>query len=272
LIYRLTGIRLSPQKRTLLANRVRRRLRATGLADFEAYYQHLQSIEPSHPEWDAFLQEITTHETYLFRDDAHWNWLLNQFLPSAMARTGLAQSPRPLRFWSAACSTGDEAFSIAACVAHTGLNADTRTDVSILGTDIGIDAVRQAREATFSARAMRMVPPAMRDRWFQKLTGERWQARPTLRQWTEFRQHNLLEPLAAEPFDVVFLKNVLIYFDEASKRKVLQQVRQRLRPGGLLLAGAAEGVSDLIRDFERLQPWLYRWPGTTNPSTRSGAF
>lgn len=260
LIYKRTGIHVSPQKKTLLSNRLRRRLRNTGIASFEDYFKHLKQLPPKDPEWDAFLQEITTHETYLFRDEAQWDWFRKSFLPDFVARVRDRNQPKRLRVWSAACSTGDEAMTIATCIAATVPNAAT-WNVEILGTDIGIGAVEQAQSGVFGERAMRLVPKDLQQRFFQIAKDANiWQAKPAIASMTAFRQHNLMDPLRERPFDITFLKNVLIYFDTASKLKVLDNVKAVIRPGGLLVAGAAEGVSDLLKDFVRIQPWLYQRP------------
>lgn len=259
LIYSRTGIRVSPQKKTLLSNRLRRRLRLTGIEGFEQYYRHLRQLGPRNPEWDAFLQEITTHETYLFRDPAQWDWFQDTFLPACAAARACG-GRACLRIWSAACSTGDEAFTAACCIAGTLPNAATRR-IQILGTDIGIVAVEQARAAVFNERAMRLVPDACRKRFFNKAKDAyAWQAKPILTQMVAFRQHNLLDRLAEDPFDVVFLKNVLIYFDRDSKRRVMANVGTMVRPGGMLVVGAAEGVADFAGSLVRIQPWLYQRP------------
>ena len=259
LIYARTGIRVSPQKKTLLSNRLRRRLRQTGINSFGDYFQHLKRLPAADPEWDAFLQEITTHETYLFRDEAQWAWLRTSYLPECAARAGKSTRPT-LRIWSAACSTGDEPHTIASCIAAC-LPDLAKWRVQILGTDIGVGALEQAKAGVFGERAMRLVPDDFRTRFFTKARDANvWQAKPALGAMLRFRQHNLLEPLREEPFDLVFLKNVLIYFDAASKRRVLEHVRAAIMPGGLLVAGAAEGVGDLLKDFVRIQPWLYRKP------------
>ena len=117
LIYRRTGIRISPQKKTLLSNRLRRRLRKTGAGGFNDYYNHLRRLRPDHPEWDAFLQEITTHETYLFRDEGQWEWFRKTYLPQCAGRSLLRRTPALAALWSAACSTGDEVYTAAACIA-----------------------------------------------------------------------------------------------------------------------------------------------------------
>lgn len=259
LIYQRTGIHVSPQKKTLLSNRLRRRLRDTGIATFEQYFQHLKRLGPLDPEWDAFLQEITTHETYLFRDEGQWEWFRNEFL-SAREADARSTGRKALRIWSAACSTGDEVFTIATCIAANLTNFQ-QWKVVILGTDIGVGALEQARSAVFNERAMHRVSEELRRRFFVKAKdAQTWQAKPVLTSLATFRQHNLMDALRELPFDLVFLKNVLIYFDAASKQKVMANVRSAIRPGGLLVAGAAEGVGDLLKDFERIQPWLYRRP------------
>ena len=259
LIYARTGIRISAQKKTLLSNRLRRRLRATGITCFDDYFDHLKKLSAGHAEWDAFLQEITTHETYLFRDANQWEWFSQTFLTEIQAAARRGERSKTLRIWSAACSTGDEAGTIACCIADR-LTNHREWKIEIVGTDIGIGALEQARKAVFGVRAMRLVPPTLRSRFFTPVDEEHWAAQPVLKQWLSFRQHNLLEPLRTQPFDLIFVKNVLIYFDAGSKQQVFRVIDQALRPGGLLVSGPAEGVADLVRDYERVHTWLHRKP------------
>jgi chemotaxis protein methyltransferase CheR len=254
LIYQKTGIRVSPQKKTLLSNRLRRRLRQTGIKDFDEYYSHLRQLRANDPEWDAFLQEVTTHETYLFRDEVQWRWFQEHL------RERGAGTEKSLRIWSAACSTGDEPATIACCVAAC-VPQYQQKKIQVLGTDIGAGALEQAKSGVFGERSMRLVPEEYRRRFFTKAKDAQiWQAKPALTSMLAYRHHNLMEPLRDSPFDLVFLKNVMIYFDTASKKQVVTNVRAMIRPGGLLVAGAAEGVADLVKDYIRLQPWLYRRP------------
>ena len=258
LIYKRTGIRISAQKKTLLSNRVRRRLRETGIDDFGTYLKHLKQLRPKAPEWDAFLQEITTHETYLFRDESQWNWFCSYLKQRATAVQN-GREPKKLRIWSAACSTGDEACTIACCIV-SHLPSYQQWDIKILGTDIGIGAVEQAKEFVFGQRAMRLVPDNCM-RHFQKAKDAQiWKASPVLSNMISFRQHNLMDRISDPPFDVVFLKNVLIYFDATSKRQVIDNVQASIKPGGLLVAGAAEGVADMVKNYTRIQPWLFQQP------------
>ncbi|MHB8974732.1 MAG: CheR family methyltransferase [Pirellulaceae bacterium] len=259
LIYERTGIRVSPQKKTLLSNRLRRRLRETGIRSFSEYYEHLRRVRPNDPEWEGFLQEITTHETYLFRDAGQWEWLRKTFLTQCAAAARAGTRRRTLRIWSAACSTGDEAFTAACCIA-AALPDHGEWQIRIQGTDIGTGAVEQARTGVFQDRAMRLVPEVYRKRYFHKTAAGMWQACPTLMEKVTFRQHNLLDKLRDSPFDLVFLKNVLIYFAPDSKRRVMDNVRAMIAPGGMLVAGPTEGITDLVRDYTRLEPWLFQRP------------
>lgn len=259
LIYQRTGIRLTSQKKMLLSNRLRRRLRETGIKDFGRYYHHLRALPPEDPEWDAFLQEVTTHETYLFRDEPQWDWFRGYVTQWATAARQ-NKAPRALRIWSAACSTGDEPVTAACCIA--GCLPDlAQWHIEILGTDIGVGALEEAKAAVFGPRAMRLVPDDFRRRFFTKVDGDDlWHPKPVLTDMISYRHHNLLDPIRERSFDLVVLRNVLIYFDPASKTTAIHHVRAAMRPGGLLMAGATENVSELLRDFQRIEPWLYQKP------------
>lgn len=259
LIYDKTGISISPQKRTLLSNRLRRRMRVTGDECYDDYLARLKKLASSDPEWNAFLEEITTHETYLFRDPSQWQWFQNEFLPEMVQAERRGERRATLRIWSAASSTGDEAYTIASCIAGKLLDA-SRWKIEIVGTDIGVGALEKAKQAEFGERAMKHVPDSYRRRFFDQIADDRWKANATLTQWTSFRQHNLLHRLAASPFDLIFLKNVLIYFDAASKVQAMSTVDAALKPGGLLVTGPAEGVADQLSAYQRIHPWLHRKP------------
>lgn len=259
LIYQRTGIHISPKKKSLLSNRIRRRLKATGISCFDEYRHHLQSLPGDDPEWDAFLQEITTHETYLFRDQAQWDWFSRDYLPAIHQESTRGERTKSLRIWSAACSTGDEPYTIALCIA-ANLPRYEDWSIEILGTDIGVGALDAAEAAIFSKRAMQNVPDNLRRRFFSTVAGDQWEAKPSIKRWLRFRRHNLMEPLRVPAFDLIFVKNVLIYFDPQSKQKVFCHVDSLLRAGGLLVNGPAEGIADLVRDYERCKTWLHRKP------------
>jgi len=262
LVYRQTGIRISPKKKALLSNRLQRRLRETGIVGYGAYYEHLKKLKSDDQEWDKFLEEITTHETYLFRDESQWDWFRTVFLPERAGKARAGKSPRSLRVWSAACSTGDEATSVATCIAGC-LHDHSKWDIQIVGTDIGIGALEKAKNFSFGERAMRLVPSDYKRRFFQQTPGaDQWQAKPVLQNMIKYRPHNLMDAFNEKPFDLIFLKNVLIYFDAASKQKVISHVQRKLKPGGYFVAGGAEGVSEFLGGLERISAWLYLNPET----------
>ncbi|MGC3969909.1 MAG: protein-glutamate O-methyltransferase CheR [Pirellulales bacterium] len=260
LVYAKIGVTISPQKVTLLSNRLRRRLRASRIESYDAYFEHLRTTSTDTPEWEAFLQEVTTHETYLFRDEAHWEWIRNVLVPDLMQQARIGKRKPTFRAWSAACSTGDEATSLACCLADR-LQPLNDWKIEIVGTDVGSGAVETARRGEFGERAMRLVPESMRRRFFEFDAQRKcWSSKDVLRRMLTFRTHNLLTPLKEQPFDLVLLKNVLIYFDAASKKQVIGELRRTVRPGGYLITGAAEGVADLIRDLDSTNGWLHRFP------------
>ena len=259
LIYERTGIRVSPQKKTLLSNRVRRRLRETGIRGFAEYYNHLRRLRPTIRSGTRSCKKSPpTRRSCSAMRDIGSGFARSTCRCAAEARAG--SRLRSLRIWSAACSTGDEAFTAACCIADC-LPNHAQWQIRILGTDIGIGAVQQAKTALFGDRAMRLVPEAYKRRYFRKAaTANVWQACPVLTEMVAFRQHNLLDRLRDGPFDLVFLKNVLIYFAPESKRRVMDNVRSAICPGGLLVAGPAEGIGDLVKDYVRLRPWLCQRP------------
>jgi chemotaxis protein methyltransferase CheR len=260
LIYRKIGVAISEQKATLLSNRLRRRLRVLGLDCYDKYFRLLSNASPDADEWQAFLQEITTHETYLFRDQSNWDWLRGTYIPEIQAEARKKQRTTTLRIWSAACSTGDEAATVACCLVDA-IHSSNPLNVEIVGTDIGAATVIEAATTTFGERAMRLVPDTYRKRYFDKMKdGAFWVLKSSLRDLMKFKVHNLLDPIRESAFDLIFLKNVLIYFDRASKKRVLQRVREALWPGGYLITGAAEGVSDLLDEYESIRGWLHRLP------------
>lgn len=259
LIYRVAGIRIPETKRLMVTNRLRRRLRATGLASFAAYYARL-TAEPRDGEMQRFLDVMTTNETYFFRDPHHFDWFGDVFVPEAIRQARDRRRPRSLRIWSAACATGEELYSLALRLrAHRGQLAGW--DLTLLGTDLSAAALDVARSGSYDARALRLIPPADRAANFDHdpATG-RWTLKPEVRALASWRRHNLLDPWTDGAFDCIFLKNVLIYFDPDSKRRVVRNLLDAMARGGYLVVGPTEGVFSMLGSLERQKTWLYRRP------------
>jgi chemotaxis protein methyltransferase CheR len=257
LIYRVAGIRIAENKRVMVSNRVRRRLKATGISSFAEYLTFLISPAGS-DEMPQFLDAITTNETYFFRDTQNYDWLGDTFLPEVIQQALTRKRRKTLRIWSAACSTGEEPYSIALKVlSKKPVLPGWQT--TIVGTDLSGAVLNAARAGSYDARAVRLIEPAQRTTFFNAdPTAERWTVKPEVKAMVTWKQHNLLFPLKEEPFDCIFLKNVLIYFDTESKQSVVKNVINALAKGGYLVVGPTEGIYTMLGSLTKLKPWLYQ--------------
>lgn len=259
LIYQVAGIKIPPTKRVMVSNRLRRRLRATGIGSFSEYHAFLTS-PAGKPEMPRFLDEITTNETYFYRDMRHFDWLSTSFFPELLEAARLRKRPKSLRIWSAAASTGEELYSVALRMAAMK-PAFSGWKLSLLGTDLSGAALASARAASYDDRAVRLVSPAERERYFDHdEAAQRWTLRAEVRGMATWKLHNLLRPLREDPFDCIFIKNVLIYFDTASKQTVTNNLINALGKGAYLVVGPTEGIATMLGPLEKLEPWLYRRP------------
>jgi chemotaxis protein methyltransferase CheR len=257
-IYSTAGIKIGDHKRTLVSNRIRRRLKATGLDDFADYYKLLVS-PTGRDELPQFLNEITTNETYFLRDPHQYDWLRKDFCKQITDPIASAKKPKQIDIWSAASSTGEEPYSIALSLAQ-GLTNIREWKIRIVGTDLSHAVITKAREGVYRERALQLVGDAERKKHFDFVDGDppAWKLKGDIKSLVQFRQHNLLNKLGAGPFDIIFIKNVLIYFDDASKKIVVDHLLRELKPGGYMVVGPAEGIFRMLGDLHRLNPWLYR--------------
>lgn len=258
-IYSVAGIRIQDGKITLLSNRIRRRLRETGITTFDDYYRRLVGRQlPG--ELEQFIDVVTTNETHFFRTASHFDWFAGPFLDDLIARADAADHPRSLRVWSAACSTGEEPYSLAICLAENAARL-TGWQVSILGTDISETVLAVARRASYPERSLEQVDAARRGRHFvPSADGTEWTLKPAVARPCVFRRHNLLEPMRDGPFDCIFVRNVMIYFDRESKQKAVEHLVDALAPGGYLVVGPADGIYELLGALEKRSIFLYRKP------------
>ena len=253
----LVGITLTDRKAEFLAARLGRRLAANGLSDYAAYRRQLQN-DPA--ERVAFTEALTTHTTSFFREKAQYDWLLAEGLPALSA--GGALRKRDLVIWSAACSTGQEGYTALV----VGMQARDRGlwDVNprLIGTDVSRPVLLQAAQAVYSRRDIEGIPETLRQRFLlsSRKDPDRLRIVPELRALATWRQANLAtgEGLDGIAADVVFLRNVLIYFDEEIRTRVIDNVFRRLRPGGYLLTGHTEASHARREGLEIVRPSIYR--------------
>jgi chemotaxis protein methyltransferase CheR len=231
------GIALPDTKRPLVFSRLARRLRALGLADFSAYVDLVEGPR-GEAEVVEMISALTTNVTSFFREKHHFEYLRDLVVPAV---PGIRSGGR-FRIWSAGCSTGEEPYTMA-MVLLGALPDAAAHDVRILATDIDPDVLARARAGAYQDEAMGPVPAAQRDRFFRR-SGPHWSAAPELREIVVFRELNLAGPWPVNgPFDVIFCRNVAIYFDRDSQERVWSGFADRLRPGGLLCIGHSERLT-----------------------------
>ena len=256
-IYKMSGIRIPDTKRTLLSNRVRRRLKAGDFSDFQSYFNHLTSMN-GRSELTGFLDAITTNETSFFRSEKHFDWFRSDFIGEMSSQAHRAERPRELRIWSAACSTGEEPYSIAICLAENQLRL-RGWKLEIVATDLSEDALATAREGIYKDRVVQGLDEKRRRRHFTKLPDKGlWQVKPSLRELVTFRRHNLMTAPPDAAFHCIFIRNVLIYFDRQSKAKVVRNLQAAMDDGGYLVVGPSEGIYDMLGDLTKRSTFLYQ--------------
>ncbi|WPL19613.1 Chemotaxis protein methyltransferase [Thiorhodovibrio winogradskyi] len=250
-IYEKAGINLAPHKRQLVSSRLQKRLRHYGLRNYDAYIDLIS--QPGKEEERRHLVDLlTTNETYFYREPAHFDYLRAKILPQYRNRT--------LHVWSAACSTGEEVYTLAMVLAETL----GRGDWDILGSDINSQVVATAKRGMYPLERAKNLPRE----WLSKycLKGVRAQAgnlliNPKLKSRTRFEERNLKKPRDdGRRFEIVFLRNVLIYFDVATKQLVLDCLSRAIAPGGYLFISHVESLHGIKTDLTTIGPSIFRKP------------
>ncbi len=258
LIYEHAGISLSPIKQDMVYSRLARRLRALGYGTFQEYLAHLESNDEV--EWETFVNSLTTNLTSFFREAHHFD-ILAKYLK------GL--SYRPLRIWCSAASTGEEPYSLAitACEAFDSLTPP----VAIIASDIDTNVLSTAERGVYPIERVEKLSPERLRRFFLKGTGSQAgyvRIRPELQKLISFTRINLLDarlPIQG-PFDALFCRNVMIYFDKPTQRAILQKFSPLLREEGLLFAGHSESFLHAADVFHSLGRTVYERAGRAHPS------
>ena len=236
LIYQRAGINLHDGKHAMVYSRLSRRLRETGHASFHDYLGWLQNHDG--PEWQEFVNALTTNLTSFFREHHHFE-ILAKYLKTQSVTCGW-------RIWCNAASTGEEPYSIAMTVMES---LQARTAFQLVASDIDSKVLASAEKGVYRLESLKNVGEERLQRFFLRGTGANEgmvRVKPELRQAVQFVNVNLIKdgwPFQ-EPFDVVFCRNVMIYFDGATQRQVLQRIHRTMKPGGLLFAGHSENFSD----------------------------
>jgi len=259
--YRKTGIRFEDSKRYFVDKRLVERIGHSGSANFWEYFSKLR-FEADGIEMQALVNLMTINETYFFRKHYQFDCLVNSILPEIVARK---KDKSPIRIWALPSSSGEEAYTIAMCVIERWRGIEHH-DVEIISSDIDTSILALARAGLYSARSTMHVPEGYLRKYFKKV-GAGFQIDDSLRSAVEFTRVNLQDPSDVRPyrnFDVIFCRNLLIYFDDVSRKQAAETFYDAMRPGGFILLGHSESMSRIsslfqVRKFE--DAIVYQRPG-----------
>ncbi|TAN69646.1 MAG: protein-glutamate O-methyltransferase CheR [Methylobacter sp.] len=252
LIYRISGINMSPAKKPLITSRLAKRLTYHGLSSYGEYFQMITAADGK-TELQMAVDLLTTNETHFFREPKHFDFLRQRILP--------ARKPdKTFRVWSAACSSGEEPYSIAMLLDDVLGHAPWE----IVASDLSTRVLEKARIGLYPIESMMEIPSSYLSNCCLKGTGTQEGSlliERKLRERVQFMQHNLTEaPPKLGEFDVIFLRNVMIYFDQDTKRQVVARLLSSLRPGGHFLIGHSETLNGVTEGLRAVQPAVYLKP------------
>jgi chemotaxis protein methyltransferase CheR len=256
-VYKHCGISLSEQKRQLVQGRLLRRLRALGLKDFGGYCEVLRQDPDG--ELGELASAISTNVTSFFREMHHYDLLVDELLPRWLAAK---KNGGRLRIWSAGCATGEEPYALAMVLAEALERTGSKVDARILATDLSPQALEHARGGMYALERMGGISDERRRRWFLRGEG-RYEGtacvHPRLRELVTIQPLNLLHdwPMRG-PFDAIFCRNVVIYFDKPTKQRLFERYAGLLEPGGYLFLGHSESMYGLSDSFELVGRTVYR--------------
>ena len=251
LLYEHCGIAMRPGKEGLVRARLSKRLRTLSIPDFSAYLD-LVGESPGHPEFGEMVDALTTNKTSFLREHAHFDYLRQVVLPTL---------PQPIRIWSAGCSSGEEPYTLGMLLLDHSMTGTPR-DARVLATDISQSMLSAAQAGVYPAEIMSDVPVEWQRRYWARLhpTDESgaMSATPLLRNVVRFAPLNLMEhwPMRG-PFDAIFCRNVMIYFDKGTQQRLVERFWGLLRPGGHLFVGHSESLTGATHQFRYVQPAVY---------------
>ncbi len=258
-IYEQSGITLKEGKESLVSARIAKRMRANGIVDPRAYLEFVMA-DRSGRELVEMIDAISTNLTFFFREEAHFDML------RGVLSGWRDQGQLTYRIWCAAASTGEEPYSIAMTVLD--VLGEGATDTRILATDISTRVLKTCTEGVYGENRMRNVSAGYRQRFFERnkdrATGEvRYTVKPSLRELVFFKRLNLSTPPfpMRGPMDVVFCRNVMIYFDQRVRANLVNEIYRLLKPGGYLMVGHSESLAGIATPLERVCPATYIKPG-----------
>jgi chemotaxis protein methyltransferase CheR len=257
MVYRHCGINLHDGKKDLVRARIAKRIRSGGFGSTSAYIQAVQN-DPSRDEFHHLIDSISTNLTSFFREGQHFEYLRTRLLPTLM--THKKRRNDRIRAWSAGCSTGEEPYSLAMTLLDV---VGPEADIKLLATDISRRVLDVARRGVYEKTRVDSIPAALRTRFFAPAPGlaGKFQASRELRSIIQFNYLNLMDswPFTG-PFDFIFCRNVMIYFDKPTQHRLIQRYWDCLASGGCLFTGHSESLTGVSHQFRYVQPTIYMKP------------
>jgi len=250
LIHKWTGITIGQNRKAMLYGRLKKRMLALGYHNFESYLDYAKNTPA---EKIPFVDLVTTNETYFFRTPRIWEYIEKTFIPTWFQK----HPEKTMRILSAASSSGEEAHSLG-ILCQEFKETHPAFIFQILGTDISTKMVERASLGKYNGRSIESFRSHPRFAKYMKAQGEHFQAISEIKSRLEFRHHNLFQKLTAQPFDLILLRNVLIYFKGPDQEKVIANLAPLLNPEGVFIIGESESLTHIQSDFEPIAPLIYR--------------
>jgi len=251
-VYKHCGINLHDGKKELVQARIAKRLRESKYTSPSAYVEEVLS-NPNSEEFGHLIDAISTNLTSFFRENGHFQYLVEQHLPRVIDRKRKVGTPT-IRCWSAGCSTGEEPYTLGMVLSESAPNITAK----ILATDISRKVLGHAKAGQYDEARLKDVPQFMRKKYFTDSGGGRVTASPDLSRMIVFNYLNLMErwPFSG-PFDFIFCRNVMIYFDKETQERLVNRFYDVLEPGGVLFTGHSESLTGIKHKFKYAQPTIY---------------
>jgi len=246
-IYRRTGIWYTDASRYLLQKRLSPRARELSFDSFQKYFYFLQYDPRADGEFDVIYDLVTTNETYFFREPAQFTAFVEEIVPELVS----GKAVKKIRIWSAGCSSGEEPYSIAMLLQEAGWF--DRASFEIFASDLNQQVLARARKGHYREAAFRSTDPTLREKYFARQADGSWHIADSIRNRVSFGRVNLYDEARVAvlgSLDVIFCRNVIIYFDDASKKSVVRNFYNRLLDGGYLLLGHSESLISLSTEFK----------------------
>ncbi len=254
LMYQKTGVMLRDSKKHLVSARIGKRVNELSLKDFAEYIDVVK--KPNSEETEEFINAITTNETYFFRHSVQMNYLYDVVLPT------LAEKKSKIKIWCAACSTGEEPYSLSILLKEF-TKKNSRITYSIFASDINTSVVSFARNAVYDERSLRQTPDSLVSKYFtieeaSKGSKPEYKVIDSIKNKVQFSNHNLKKAFSEKEFDIIFMRNVLIYFDQPAKQEIVSNVEKNVASNGYLFISLSETINDINSNFTLIRSSMFQ--------------